>query len=79
MANIPSFINYRRDFDDEVCRLIGEAYDAACETFQGNSNAADFLREVIAKRVIKAAKQGERDPIRLRSAALGALAHGTVA
>jgi hypothetical protein len=31
--------------------------------------------EIIAKRIIEAAKKGERDPIRLRDAGLAALGH----
>jgi hypothetical protein len=31
-----------------------------------------LVREIIAKRIIKAAKNGERDPVRLRKAGLAA-------
>ena len=34
-----------------------------------------LVREMIAKRIIEAAKKGERDPVRLRAAGLAALGY----
>jgi hypothetical protein len=34
-----------------------------------------LVREIIAKRIIEAAKKGERDPVRLRNAGLAALGY----
>ena len=55
-------------FDDEATSAMGDAFDQAC------SSLRDFgcrtVREIIAKRIIEAAKNGERDPIRLHSQAI---------
>lgn len=48
---------------------MGEAFDAACAEFADN-NLSKFVREIIARRIIDAAKNGERDPKRLCDAAL---------
>jgi hypothetical protein len=70
MASVLPFV--KSDFDDEATRLMGEAFDAACEGLQDTGQAA-LVREIIAKRIIEAARKGERDPVRLRSAGLAAL------
>ena len=62
------------EFDEDATRITGEAFDAAC----GRLNDAGLpcrvsSREIIAKRIIDAAKTGERDPIRLCDLALAAL------
>jgi hypothetical protein len=56
-------------FDDGVTRIIGEAFDEACEELRDTGQPA-IVYEVIAKRIIEAAKSGERDPVRLREAGL---------
>ena len=56
-------------FDDEATLAMGDAFDLACHSLQDLS-CADKVREFIAKRIIEAALNGERDPIRLRSQAL---------
>jgi hypothetical protein len=68
-------------FDDEVTRLMGEAFDAACEELHDTRQPAVVheviakrIHEVIARRIIDAAHKGERDPARLRDVALAALA-----
>ena len=40
---------------------MGEAFDAACEGLQ-DGGQPDLVRE-IAKRIIEAAKKGEREPL----------------
>jgi hypothetical protein len=58
-------------FDDRVTQVIGEAFDNACrELYTGQPT---IVHEVIAKRIIDAAKNGERDLVRLRNAGLTAL------
>jgi hypothetical protein len=59
-------------FDDEATRAIGEAFDAACSALH-DAGRPDIVYEVIAKRIIDAAKNGERDVARLRDAGLAAL------
>jgi hypothetical protein len=54
-------------FDSETTRLLGLAYERACE-----SVAADVtVREAVAKRIIEAARRGERDIEKLVEYALG--------
>ncbi len=53
---------------------MGEAFDAACKGLQ-DGGQPDLVREIIAKRIIKAAMKGEGDPVRLRDAGLAALGY----
>jgi hypothetical protein len=56
-------------FDPEVIAAMTEAFDAACEKL-GDIDQPEVARELIAGRIIAAAKFGERDPARLLEAAL---------
>jgi tartrate dehydratase beta subunit/fumarate hydratase class I family protein len=56
-------------FDDAATSAMSKAYDRACESL-GLSGPACTMREIIAKRIIDAAKNGERDPVRLHAQAL---------
>jgi hypothetical protein len=56
-------------FDPEAIGAMIEAFDAACEKL-GDVDEREVAREVIAARIIAAAKFGERDPARLLEAAL---------
>jgi hypothetical protein len=58
-------------FDDRATRVMGEAFDAARKDLQ-DTGQPDLVYEVIAKRIIEAAKSGERDPEKLRDWALTA-------
>jgi hypothetical protein len=59
-------------FDDRVTLIMGEAFDRARKELHDTGQPA-IVYEVIAKRIIDAAKNGERDPVRLRNAGLTAL------
>jgi hypothetical protein len=72
MASIIQFIR-RGIFDDAATKAMGEAFDAACADLQGSSDLSDFVREIIARRIIEAAKKGERDPMRLCSIAIASI------
>jgi hypothetical protein len=74
MAAILPFVSNKIDFDDEATRIMSEAFDAACVGLQDTGQPA-LVREIIAKRIIEAAKKGERDPARLRAAGLAAFRH----
>ena len=74
MATVLQFIRNKSDFDDEATRLIGEAFDAACEGLHDTGQPA-LVREIIAKRIIEEAKKGERDPARSCAAGLAALGY----
>lgn len=68
---------------DEVHALIA-AFDKAWESVQASGAifdtdaAAEIARAVLAKHIIEAAKQGERDQGRLRDGALVALARSNL-
>jgi hypothetical protein len=59
-------------FDDAATLAMGEAFDNACKSLR-NFGSACIVREIIAKRIINVAKDGERDPTRLHEQALKAL------
>jgi hypothetical protein len=59
-------------FDDRVTQIMGEAFDDACKALHDTGQPA-IVYEVIAKRIIDAARNGERDSVRLRNAGLAAL------
>ncbi len=56
-------------FGPEATAAMSGAFDAACKGLR-DVGKADLVRELIAKRIIAAARRGELDPIRLRTAAL---------
>lgn len=66
---LPFFLNH--GFDPEAITAMGDAYDRACAKLHDRGQP-EVVREVIAKRIIKAAKEGERDPERLCGIALRA-------
>ena len=55
-------------FGPETVAAMSEAFDAACVRL--DASRRESAREVIAMRIIAAAKLGERDPARLLEAAL---------
>ena len=54
-------------FDPETTRLLGLAYERACE----NVTPDVTIREALAKRIIEAARRGERDLEKLIRYGLG--------
>lgn len=56
-------------FDDQATHAMGAAFDEACSLLTRFANT-DAVRDLIARRIIEAAKTGERDQDRLRSRAL---------
>jgi len=72
VASILTFIGKAGGvFDDRVTKIMGEAFDLACKELH-DKGQPEIVYEVIAKRIIEAVKNGERDSIRLRSAGLAA-------
>jgi hypothetical protein len=59
-------------FDDATVRDIGRAFDLACKQLN-DSGQPDVVHEVMIKRIIAAARRGERDVKRLRDAGLTGL------
>ena len=64
-------------FDDKATLAMGLAFDQACKSL-GDIGRSRAAREIIAKRIIEAAKNGERDPARLYAEALRAFRSGDV-
>jgi hypothetical protein len=57
-------------FDPEALAAMSEAFESACSELD-EARQPKVAPEVIAGRIIAAARAGERDPVRLRAAALG--------
>jgi hypothetical protein len=66
------FTRERSDLDDGLTKLVGQAFDAACRELHDRGQPP-IVQEILAKRIIDAVRRGERDPERLRDAALSAL------
>jgi hypothetical protein len=71
MGSILAFLP-RGVFDDGATRIMGEAFDAARAAFD-DTGQPDVVQEVMARRIITAARNGERKLAKLRDAALTAL------
>jgi hypothetical protein len=56
-------------FDPEALAAMGQAFAAACKALD-DTGQPQIVREVIAERIVAAARTGERDPARLLEAAL---------
>jgi hypothetical protein len=56
-------------FGPEALVAMSEAFEAALKELH-DTGQRNVVREVIAGRIIAAAKLGERDPVRLRAAGL---------
>ena len=56
-------------FGPEAIAEMSEALEAACEEL-GDNVQPEAVREIVALRIIAAARLGERDPVRLREVAL---------
>jgi hypothetical protein len=58
--------------DAETARVMNEAFDQICQHLQ-DTGQPEIVHEVIAEKIVAAAKRGERDPVRLRDIVLGSL------
>jgi hypothetical protein len=72
MPGILEFIRSENAFDLEVVALLVEAYDSALKSLHDRGQP-EIVREIIAERIIEAAKKGERNPDRLCEAGLVAM------
>jgi hypothetical protein len=59
-------------FDAETTKSMGLAFGEACRNLPDRSKT-DLVVEIMAKRIVEAARRGERDPHRLCAKALDAL------
>jgi hypothetical protein len=69
MAKILEFIRSDYSFDPEAVAILSKAYDMALASLRDQPEA---VREVIARRIIEAARRGERNPDKLCAVALTA-------
>ena len=72
MASILPFVP-RGVFDDAATKAVGEAFDAACKALHPTGKPEKVLQNAIARRIVAAARKGERDENRLLNAALAGL------
>jgi hypothetical protein len=72
MASILLFIHHGSEFDDTLTKLMGEAFDEVRRELHDKGQPF-IVQEILAKRIIDAVGRGERDPKRLRDAALSAI------
>jgi hypothetical protein len=56
-------------FGPEATAAMGEAFEAACKELH-DADKSEPVRKLIARRIIAAARRGELDAVRLRTAAL---------
>ena len=56
-------------FEPDATTAMGEAFEAACEELH-HGGQLPIVREVVALRIVAAARTGELNPVRLRAAAL---------
>jgi hypothetical protein len=70
MADVLPFQN--ATFDADATHVMGEAFDRACYSLH-DVGQPDLVREIIAKRIIQVARDGERNPDELCVRALKAL------
>jgi hypothetical protein len=59
-------------FNYDATQAMGEAFDRACHALH-DIGQPDLVREIIARRIIEVARNGERDPGELCARALKAL------
>jgi len=71
-------------FDPETIRILSDAYEAAWQSLHATSTSyhldgqEEHTSEILARCIIQVAKLGERDPCKLRDAALVHLAEANV-
>ncbi len=61
-----------RSFDPEITANLIRAFDQACDEL-GDRGRTVIMKEIIARRIIKIARNGEHDPDRMCKAALASL------
>ena len=67
-----SMHNVTRAFNPEATHSLCAAFDKVCSTI-GERDRSEFVREMIARRVIALAERGEQDPPRLAEAVTSSL------
>jgi len=73
---ISSFLVEHGEFLPEIVAAITAAFEECLQTL-GVTEQSDPLALAVAKQIVRLAKQGERDPIRLRDKALTSFKRGS--
>jgi len=60
-------------FDPAATHIMGQAFDCACRSLHNIGQLNNAVKEVIAKRIVELARDGERDPDKLCEHALQTL------
>ena len=71
MARILEFLRPTEAFEPEALEALGKAFDMAVTALH-DAGQPHIVREVIARRIIRTAQKGERNPAKLCAAALSA-------
>ncbi len=71
MGEFAEFLRPADVFDPEVLKTLGKAYDMALAALH-DIGQPEVVREVLARRIIRAAKKGECDAAKLCAVALSA-------
>jgi hypothetical protein len=59
----------QQSFDAAQLRAMGVAFEKCCESL-GLSDKTDRLTDIVATKIVDAARAGERDPVRLYEAVM---------
>jgi hypothetical protein len=59
-------------FSADVTQCMGRAFEQACRTLRGGGHP-DLIKEIIAKHIVRCARDGIRNPDQLCEAALAAI------
>jgi hypothetical protein len=70
MAEILQFPRRLDVFDAETTKAMGDAFDKAIASLHDGAEWEPIVRELVAKRIIKMARRGENDRVRLCTLAL---------
>jgi hypothetical protein len=76
MSNVTTLF-HEAAFDPETVETLCRAYDMACKSLHDKGQPA-IVQEIIAKRIIAAARRGERSPEKLCESALTSLGNKAV-
>jgi hypothetical protein len=72
MSSLVQYDAFDQVFDAEATRNICLAFDKACARLREQCQP-EYIKDLIARRVIALARRGERDPERLSEATLSSL------
>lgn len=76
MISIIPFLKPDAAFDADITKVMDDAFDAACRELH-DTGQPHVVKEIMAKRIIDAVRNGERNPQRLCAKALNALGLGS--